>query len=196
MPFQLNAKNILLTYANCTLTKEELLSELLKLQPFTYISIGHEIAPSTNLPHLHAYIYNETNIRTKNERYFDINSYHPNIVSCRKPKEAKEYTQKEGNFLEHGQHKDTTKRGWHDILESATTADEFLEQAKTEFSRDFIINLERLQYFTNYYYKPKIEPYLNPNYTFNIPTDLQTFASQMFQVNTIRLLFIILVGSG
>nr|QIH55900.1 C4 protein [Malvastrum yellow vein Baoshan virus] len=75
--FKINAKNYFLTYPECSLTKEEALSQLQNLQTPTskkYIKICREFHENGE-PHLHVLIQFEGKYQCKNKRFFDLSPH-------------------------------------------------------------------------------------------------------------------------
>lgn len=95
--YRFKAKCVFLTYPQCPLTKEEVLAALqakLGEKEGTHYLIGQERHEDGNY-HLHVYVERETDICTRNARYFDIGEYHPNIVAPRDRQATKKYITKE-----------------------------------------------------------------------------------------------------
>lgn len=188
MPYQLKAKNILLTYAQCALTKEQLLDHLKTLCSGA-IRVSEELHEDGS-PHLHAYIQSTTPIRTKNERYFDLNNYHPNVQSCRDPKAAWTYVAKDGNFVDHGVFEfKQDKRKWAEVF-TAETPDQAREMIKEISARDFILQNDRVESYIRKAFETKIEPFV-PTWKpdqFTIEPDMASFLDQLHEVNKIAAL--------
>jgi len=53
-------------------------------------------------PHLHAYLYYSTRFSCKNERFFDIGGFHPNIQAAKSLKAVQHYVKKDGDFIQEG----------------------------------------------------------------------------------------------
>lgn len=182
MVFRLQAKRIFLTYAQCPLTKEELLSELQKLPNFHQYVISRELHEDGNY-HLHAIVTLTTRINTTNKRYFDVKDYHPNIVTIKTNADfsrIKTYVEKDGDFIGD---LPITKKGWGAILKESTNVDEFLNNIKEEYPRDYCLNLQRLEYAATKNFKKIDTPYTpNPDWTFNIPDELTAWRTENLQV--------------
>ena len=83
--FELHAKNIGLTYPQCTLTKEELMNhirEKLQEQEATIV-VCEEDHHETDGKHLHVAIMLEKQLKIRKEDYFDAEGYHCNIQATR-----------------------------------------------------------------------------------------------------------------
>lgn len=100
MPFQLNAKNIFLTYPRCSVPIPELLAFLQSFSP-AYVCVSSEEHEDGSL-HRHALLQFDKPFRTRSEKAFDCQGHHPNIQSARNPPSVLEYVKKEGNYVEYG----------------------------------------------------------------------------------------------
>ena len=187
MTFQLNAKNVFLTYPRCTLPKEDLLQHLLSLFPESTIRVGHELHRDEG-DHLHAFIANKQPIRLKGDTaksHFDFRGHHPNIQSARKPKECLNYCGKDGDYIDSAAFDlEPTKRCWSDVIK-AESASEALALSLELFPRDYVLNHEKLEYFINKHFKVEIPAYIpDPEQLFNITNypDLTTWLNQREKV--------------
>jgi len=107
--FQLNAKNICLTYPRCPLSITDTLAQLKSIFPTAkYIITCSETHQDGGL-HVHAGIALDKACRTRNQHFADLRSgneggsiYHPNVQSARRFSAWVEYIKKDGNFLEFG----------------------------------------------------------------------------------------------
>nr|WAE43014.1 MAG: replication associated protein [Cressdnaviricota sp.] len=167
MVFQLKAKSLLLTYAQCSISKELLLEHLRILlrekYPDVAICVGHELHQDTG-DHLHCFLHSPDPLRSKNERWFDYEGYHPNVVACRAPKKGYEYCKKDGDFIESGSFEFAAeKRKWSEI-ESATTKEEAVEIIKSVSYRDFVLQNDRIEQFLSKKFRPKESTYEARNY--------------------------------
>lgn len=86
-----------LTYPQCTLTKDQAYNHLISLTTgsltVSRILIAVESHEDGN-PHIHAYIQWSGKPCIRNERFFDINGFHPNIQPCRSPRNWIKYCTK------------------------------------------------------------------------------------------------------
>lgn len=98
--FQLNAKNILLTYPRSEFDLQQFLGFLESHSP-AYVCVCSEEHEDGGL-HRHAFLQFEKPFRTRNAAVFDFYGHHPNIQSARNPPAALEYVKKAGDFLESG----------------------------------------------------------------------------------------------
>ncbi|QDH06217.1 replication-associated protein [Tomato interveinal chlorosis virus-2] len=109
--FQIKAKNYFLTYPQCSLSKEEALSQLQALSTPTnkkFIKICRELHEDGQ-PHLHVLLQFEGNFCCQNQRFFDLVSptrsahFHPNIQRAKSSSDVKSYVDKDGDTLEWGE---------------------------------------------------------------------------------------------
>nr|AOS51158.1 Replication-associated protein [Potato yellow mosaic virus] len=108
--FSIKAKNYFLTYPQCSLSKEEALSQLQNLTiPVNkkFIKICRELHENGE-PHLHVLIQFEGKFNCTNNRLFDLVSptrsahYHPNIQGAKSSSDVESYVEKEGDTVEWG----------------------------------------------------------------------------------------------
>lgn len=183
MPFQLNARHVFLTYPRCDITKENLLQFLTQLFPEAGILVGHELHADEG-HHLHALISNPIPIRLKGDNamhHFDYLQNHPNIQSARNLKKVFDYVSKCGDTVLAGEIT-LRKKKWDTILEETLSTTEFMDAIKEISPRDYILNHERLQYFTQQHFKtptPTYIPKTNFAYDFN---DLDLWLDQIKEV--------------
>lgn len=106
--FHLHAKNIGLTYPQCTLTKEELMNHIReKLQEHEgKIVVCEEDHHETDGKHLHAAIMLEEALQIHKENYFDTEDYHCNIQATRNTTDWLRYVTKDGNYTCHPENYD------------------------------------------------------------------------------------------
>ncbi|AGS12469.1 Rep protein [Pouzolzia mosaic Guangdong virus] len=109
--FSIKAKNYFLTYPQCSLSKEEALSQLQNLITPTnkkYIKICRELHEDGS-PHLHVLLQFEGKYNCTNQRFFDLVSttrsahFHPNIQGAKSSSDVKSYIDKDGDTIEWGQ---------------------------------------------------------------------------------------------
>lgn len=102
--FRVQAKSWFLTWPNCPLSKEEALDLLKAIQPrLVSAVICREIAPTTGLPHLHAYVQLPTRLDCKNPRYWDLGQCHGQYEKARNIDDCVKYIKKDGDLLEFGE---------------------------------------------------------------------------------------------
>jgi len=101
--FRLSAKAVFLTYPQCPVPKEELLTFLVALVPEPeFVLVSHE-KHEDGSPHLHALVIFSKKIEKRNANaWFNFGVYHPNIQSCRSTQKCYDYVRKDGDFVEHG----------------------------------------------------------------------------------------------
>jgi hypothetical protein len=169
MTFQLKAKNVFLTYPQCSITKEAMLYYLMEQHSPDGIRVGEELHEDGS-PHLHVFMCKDPPFRTRKQSFFDVYGFHPNTQDCRSHANVLKYVAKDGNFIDGGiLPGSSSKRTWADVM-SASSKEEALELIATEFPRDYILNLEKVEYFLNKRYEVAIEAYVHDsNLTFKSP---------------------------
>nr|QIH45397.1 replication protein [Pouzolzia golden mosaic virus] len=109
--FKISARNYFLTYPQCSLSKEEALSQLQNLVTPTnkkYIKVCRELHEDGS-PHLHVLIQFEGKFQCKNQRFFDLVSptrsthFHPNIQGAKSSSDVKSYMEKDGDTVDWGE---------------------------------------------------------------------------------------------
>lgn len=186
MPFQLNSKNLFLTYPRCPASIDDLLQHLVTLLPGANIVVAAE-PHADGSPHVHSLICCLTPFRTRNERFFDYLTYHPNVQGCRNLSDVYTYVTKGGNFITHGSFDFELKRCWRDVLTCAT-AEEAVSLVKETYPRDWVLNKERIEYFVRTSFTTPIPLYApNPEHSFvNVMPDMTSFCNQRFEVTLFR----------
>lgn len=100
--FSITAKGWFLTYPKCSLTKEEVLKALKeKRDGLNQVVVARELHEDGQ-PHIHAYLYYKDRFSCKNERFFDIDSFHPNVQSAKSLRAVQAYIKKDGDFIQEG----------------------------------------------------------------------------------------------
>jgi len=100
--FRVDSKGWFLTYPKCALTKEEVLSALKdKRKGLKSVLVSRELHEDGE-PHLHCYLYYEKEFSCKNERFFDISGFHPNVQSAKSVRAVQAYIKKDGDFIQEG----------------------------------------------------------------------------------------------
>lgn len=147
--FRFNCKQVFLTYAQCSLPREtilDLLTESLSVSIVDYC-IAQETHQDGNF-HIHAYLLFDRPLNSRDARIFDIAGFHPNIERPRSVKAVLKYVQKDNNFLvSPGIEELINKRTYKTILESASTAEEFLSQVADSFPRDYVLQYDKIKSF-------------------------------------------------
>lgn len=174
MPFQLCSLSVLVTYPQvpsswtCESVRDGLMS--LERVPVGYC-IGQENHADGGL-HFHAFLQFDPRLRTKNPRFFDLDGFHANILPCKFPREAYEYAKKEGRVLEHNIKFKPPKKSWGEILEECGDAESFTRAVQTHYPRDAVLHLDKLEYFCERRFKPKLPPYVPRHVEFILPQSL------------------------
>jgi len=184
--YQLCSKNIFLTYAQCTLTKENVLQKLKELiGEQASIRVGHELHQDGG-HHLHCFISNPENIRTRDPRYFDLEGFHPNFQSARQRKNCYTYCGKDDDYVECGppfEFKED-KRKW-DEIENAQTPDEVRDIVKAASYRDYVLNFEKIETFIRFKFQDRVIQYssIRDITDFTIPQEMLDWTEQMNEVS-------------
>lgn len=192
--FRFQAKNVFLTYPQCPCPKELLLELLLSLlqlayQPY-YILVARELHQDGN-PHLHAMVQCTKKIETTNPRFFDLTAtngriYHPKMETLNSPTASRNYIQKEGDFIEHGEFSSKGRSPsknrdamWRGILAEAETEEQFFSLCKERCPTDYVIRYPQLKTFSRDHYRRERPPYTSPFNLFPfLPEELKHWAEQ------------------
>lgn len=176
-PFRFNSSKVYLTYSRCDLKPNEILDWFKINYSIEKYLIGQEHHTDGGL-HIHALFFFSNKVDKRSERCFDINEFHPNIVSRKFDKDDLcsiiKYICKEGNYItnfteEELEDYNTTKDSYKNLFECKTKT-EFMEKAKKIMPRDYILNHEKLEYFCAKHFKPVVPEYI-PRYTdFCVPS--------------------------
>lgn len=175
--FRLSAKYVYLTYSQCPIPKEEMLEFLKTRGELEMWLIGQERHQDGNF-HLHALIKFKNKKNLTGCRFFDYKGYHPQFESAlrkkgpddkRKPPEhlqaIEDYITKEDPApLRNGFMSicvDESK-SYGDIIAEATSADELIKGILEEKPRDFMMNLEKIQYAAKHLFPEVINNYRSP----------------------------------
>lgn len=182
MPFRLQSKHILLTYPRCDVDKSDLLADLVALlAPYSpHIRVARELHEDGS-PHLHSFIRLDRKPNIRSERFFDLRGHHPNIDGrIRNPQATFDYVSKDGDFCDHGQPGTLTTK-WASVT-SASTVEEFWTTVKELSPRDYVLNLEKLEYFVSRHYAAGAPTYVSPyvQESFVVPQELEQWSSQAF----------------
>lgn len=198
--FRLSAQNIFLTYPRCDAPKEACLEFLRGKVAFDYCTVAQE-PHEDGTPHLHCFVSLVNKINCRHADFFDFKyegrSFHPNIQGARNRGATRRYCQKGGDFIESGEWVDTgkqKKRSYAEIIDAASSKEEFLKGVAENHSRDFVINYERLEYFADKRFKPVASGY-TPRYTeFTLPDSLQQWYNDNFVARPDRPKSLVLIG--
>ncbi|ANY43208.1 replication associated protein [Verbena mottle virus] len=198
--FSVKAKNYFITYPECSLTKEEALSQILALKtPVNkkYIKICREFHENGN-PHLHMLIQFEGKYNCTNNRFFDLVSpsrsapFHPNIQGAKSSSDVKYYINKDGDTIEWGKFQidGRSARGGQQSINdtyakalNATSAEEALQIIKEEQPQHFFLQHHNLVANASRIFKKAPEPWSPPfplsSFT-NVPDEMQEWADDYF----------------
>lgn len=169
MSFRFNAKYGFFTYPQAeNLTKELILEHFNELGIKEYCICEERHTDSGK--HFHAYIGWENPFCTRNERKFDIGGRHPNIQRVRSRAASITYCKKDGDYI--GNVENPTGCGKYSELAEAVDETSFWRIAATKHPRDYVINLEKLEYFCGKKFKPNIEDYDNGYTMWRLPEEL------------------------
>nr|AIJ49793.1 C1 protein [Tomato yellow leaf curl virus - KISR] len=196
--FKINAKNYFLTYPNCSLSKEEALSQLKNLETPTnkkYIKVCREFHENGE-PHLHVLIQFEGKYQCKNQRFFDLSSptrsahFHPNIQAAKSSTDVKTYVEKDGDFIDFGvfQIDGRSARGgqqsandaYAEALNSGSKS-EALNILKEKAPKDYILQFHNLNSNLDKIFQEPPAPYISPflSSSFNqVPEELEVWVSE------------------
>lgn len=173
MTFRVNCKNFFLTYPQCDIGTEALLSFFQDKfgveRPFNYV-ISQERHEDGGL-HLHALLSFKTKLDVRRNDYFDCQGAHCNIQAARDVKATREYVKKDGDFIEKWDAPDATS--WGEIVTQSRSKEDFLKRCAADKPRDYVLSLERLEYFAGRHFrtnKPEYEA--RPLDSFNVPVAL------------------------
>lgn len=176
--FRLECKYVALTYPNCQeLSFDELWTFITStFQPKPdYVVLSRELHES-GVPHYHALVYFSAGIRTRNSRLFDFGGRHPNVQSCRNPKNWHDYVRKDGDHRTFGtvppKLEGTGGGDWGKCLVEATSRDDFLGRVKETSPRDYILFYDRICTFADQHFVKK-EDYTGPDVDFVEPESLR-----------------------
>nr|AEP27062.1 AC1 [Siegesbeckia yellow vein virus] len=196
--FRINAKNYFLTYPQCSLTKEEALSQLLALETPTnilFIRICRELHNDGN-PHLHVLIQFEGRFQCRNNRFFDLTSpsrsahFHPNIQGAKSSSDVKTYMEKDGDILDSGvfQIDGRSARGgcqsandaYAEAINSGSKVSA-LDILKEKAPKDYVLQFHNLNSNLDRIFTPPIDIYVSPfiSSSFDqVPEELEEWVSE------------------
>lgn len=166
MPFRFQAKYGLLTYAQCG-----------DLDPFAVVEhlgrlgaeciIGRETHEDGGL-HLHAFFMFERKFESRNERIFDVDGRHPNIVrGYRTPELGYDYATKDGDIVGGGLARpdpdpvSEASSKWATII-LQPSREEFYEAVARLDPRSLCVNFNSLRAYADWKYRDSVEPYATP----------------------------------
>ncbi|AAF82373.1 rep protein [Tomato leaf curl Sri Lanka virus] len=177
--FQIFAKNYFLTYPQCSLTKEEALSQLQNLNTPTnklFIRICRELHDNGE-PHLHVLIQFEGKFKCQNNRFFDLVSptrsahFHPNIQGAKSSSDVKSYMEKDGDVLDFGifQVDGRSARGgcqsandaYAEAINSGSKSSA-LNILREKAPKDYVLQFHNLNANLDRIFTPPVEVYISP----------------------------------
>ncbi|CBX51441.1 replication associated protein [Ageratum leaf curl Cameroon virus] len=196
--FLINAKNYFLTFPKCSLSKEEALEQILKLNTPTnkkYIKICRELHENGE-PHLHVLMQFEGKYKCQNQRFFDLISpnrsahFHPNIQGAKSSSDVKSYIDKDGDTLEWGEFQIDARsaRGGQQTANDAYAGainsgskQEALNILKELAPRDFVYGFHNLNSNLDRIFQAPPEVYISPflSSSFDqVPEELEEWVSE------------------
>nr|AEY77461.1 Rep [Chilli leaf curl virus] len=195
--FNINAKNYFLTYPNCSLTKEEALSQLQNLEtPVNklFIRVCRELHENGE-PHLHVLVQFEGKYQCTNNRFFDLISptrsahFHPNIQRAKSSSDVKGYVEKDGDFIDSGvfQIDGRSARGgcqsandaYAEAINSGSKA-AALNILREKAPKDYVLQFHNLNANLDRIFTPPPDVYVSPflSSSFDqVPDELEEWAS-------------------
>lgn len=128
----------------------------------------------------------EKTFETRDARFFDFNSIHPNIVSrVRDPVGAWNYCGKEEHILDHGDApcpRPMKRKAMLDAFD-AESKDEFLELVKMIDPTRYIFQHQNLEYYANKRYAMAVPTYTpDPKQSFSLPKEIEDWLEQRSEV--------------
>nr|QCT23842.1 AC1 [Sweet potato leaf curl Hubei virus] len=194
--FPIDAKNYFLTYPQCSLSKEEALSQIQNINtPVNkkFIKICRELHEDGS-PHLHVLLQFEGKFQCKNNRLFDLVSptrsahFHPNIQGAKSSSDVKSYIDKDGDTLEWGEFQidGRSARGGQQSANDAYAAalnagskSEALRIIRELAPRDFTLQYHNLSSNYERIFAPPTQPYVHPfsSSAFVLPSVLLDWAN-------------------
>lgn len=167
MPFRFAARYGLLTYAQCGDLDPFRVSDHLGSLGAECI-IGREDHEDGGI-HLHAFVMWESEYRTRDERQFDVDGRHPNVVrGYGTPEKGYDYATKYGDIvaggLERPSREGVSKSGepWATILLSRSR-EEFFDACARLAPRALLCNFTSLRCYADWKYRVEPEPYSHPD---------------------------------
>ncbi|AEX37945.1 replication-associated protein [Sauropus leaf curl virus] len=196
--FSIKAKNYFLTYPQCSLTKEEALSQIQNLKTPTnkkYIKICRELHEDGS-PHLHVLIQFEGKYNCSNNRFFDLVSptraahFHPNIQGAKSSSDVKSYLDKDGDTLDWGEFQIDARsaRGGcqnaNDACAEALNAgskEAALNIIREKLPKDYIFQFHNLNANLDRIFSPPVEVFVSPFLASSfdqVPEELECWAEE------------------
>nr|ALK03467.1 replication initiator protein [Tomato mosaic Havana virus] len=198
--FRVNSKNYFLTYPQCSITKEEALSQIKNLNtPVNkkFIKICRELHENGE-PHLHVLLQFEAKYQCTNNRFFDLGSpsrsahFHPNIQGAKSSSDVKTYIDKDGDVLEWGEFQidgRSARGGCQSANDTyakalnASCAEEALQIIKEQQPQHFFLHHHNLVANAHRIFQKPPEPWVRPFYLSSftkVPDEMQQWADDYF----------------
>ena len=145
--FQLNGRNLFLTYPKNDGKKEELLAmllEKLKTYDIQYIIVAEE-AHEDGEPHLHSFVSLAKRVCFKRPDCLDFNGKHGDYALAKSCEHSIDYVKKDGNFLEYGKFFTRNDKIAKTIQEKQERNKLLLEEDLTHLVDQGIVSLSQYQ---------------------------------------------------
>nr|AIG55112.1 replication-associated protein [Dioscorea nummularia] len=160
--FRLNAKNFFLIYPECSLSKDDALTQLLAIPLPTnkkFIRVARELHEDGS-PHIHVLLQLDVRTQITNQRIFDLRHlhssrcFHPNIQSSKSYSEVKAYVEKDGDYTDWGEFQidgRSSRGGTHDLSTvyadalNATSVKESLQIIKEKDPKSFYLRYHNIK---------------------------------------------------
>lgn len=197
--FRLANKNIFLTYHQCSLSKEEALSQLKSLfttRPPSYIRVSSE-PHEDGQPHLHCLLQFPYRFETQDQRFFDLVSrtrsthFHPIIEGAGNSSTVQQYISKDGNFIDDGQFNTSKRSSIHDTYRRALasgTKEEALSIIGQGDPMTLWRHFKKINRNLDHIFQKPPEEYHSPFATFNaVPPQLVQWATTNIRPTDSRL---------
>lgn len=158
--FQLNRKTFLLTYPQCTVTKEAMLAFLATKEEVDYAVVCKE-EHQDGSPHLHAYVVYRRAIRASGNtamRYFDFEGFHPNVQNPISASGSRQYVMKGEDYIEEGTFSADVGTGRRRLaveLENIATAAEAHALARELAPIQYVFQLQSFEYYLQRRFTPE-----------------------------------------
>ena len=174
--FRFQARYGLFTYSQCARLRPDAVSQHYEALGANYI-IGRE-AHSDGGTHLHVFADFRRKFRTRDNRKFDVEGFHPNVVpSLRNPAGGWDYATKDGDIcggrLPRPESDESSKgggqnAGW-DKLRSAETRDDFFRIASEHLFSHLVKSFNSFSAYADWKFRVDRSPYHhNPEFTFDL----------------------------
>lgn len=174
MPFDFYARQVFLTYSQIGDKQVSAFCDFFRLlnHPIEKFVVGLEEHQDGGR-HIHVYGVFADKFRTRRERFWDWDGVHPNIKVVRgklgsgDARRVYEYVTKDGNVTvwpEDAEFKfGPVDRGakYRTVL-SASSKEEALSLVREELPRDYLLNLERIEYTIDRVFRPVVPVYESP----------------------------------